>query len=219
MTVYAENILVCIAIPLLIALLFVRDSARRFVCSFLVGMGVCLLSAYISGYLSLISGYSADDTAVYLSPVVEELMKGLPGLLYLFLFMEKEDKLFAVAIGIGAGFATFENCCYILSAGAGSLPYIMIRGMAVGVMHIVSILALAMGFSVARHFHAMTAASVIGALSLSMTFHALYNLLVSGKGAFSVAGYLLPVLAALLLYAPYKKLRALVSEEDGADPV
>ena len=54
------------------------------------------------------------------------------------------------AVAIGAGFATFENCCYILTAGAESLPYILIRGMAVGVMHIVSILALPIWLIAAR---------------------------------------------------------------------
>ncbi|MBR6890806.1 MAG: PrsW family intramembrane metalloprotease, partial [Clostridia bacterium] len=140
--IYAENILLCIAIPLAVSLLFIRGEVRRYLAAFLLGMGVCLISAYISGFLNLATGMGDNDTSVFLSPVVEELMKLLPLLFFLFLFSPRERTLTTLAVAVGAGFATFENCCYILTQGAESLPYILIRGMAVGVMHIVSVLAL-----------------------------------------------------------------------------
>ena len=142
--IYAENILLCIVVPLLISLLFLRGNARRFVVNFLVGMGVCLIAAYISGFLQQSSGLNANDTAIFLSPIVEELMKLLPLLFYLLVFLPKDRTLTDAAVGIGAGFATFENCCYILSFGAESFFYMLVRGMAVGVMHIASILATAL---------------------------------------------------------------------------
>ena len=43
--IYAENILLCIAIPLVISLLFVRGDVRRYTAAFLFGMGVCLIAA------------------------------------------------------------------------------------------------------------------------------------------------------------------------------
>ena len=73
--IYAENILLCIAVPLLISLLFIRGEVRRYVAAFLLGMGVCLIAAYISGFLNLVTGMGENDTSVFLSPVVEELMK------------------------------------------------------------------------------------------------------------------------------------------------
>ena len=76
--IFAENILLCIAIPLIVSLLFVKGEVRRYLTAFLVGMGVCLLSAYISGFLNLSSGMGENDTAIFLSPIVEELMKLLP---------------------------------------------------------------------------------------------------------------------------------------------
>ena len=43
-------------------------------------------------------------------------------------------------------------------------------------------------------------AGIVGALSMAMTFHGLYNLLVSEPGIPSYIGYVLPMLFALLLY-------------------
>lgn len=205
--IYAENILLCIAIPLIIACLFTSGATRRFLFSFLIGMGACLLAAYISGFIDAASGMGARDTAIFISPVVEETMKMMPILFYLFLLEPEDDGLILSAAGIGTGFAIYENCCYILSVGAGSMSFIMIRGLAVGVMHIVSVLALAMGLTLVRRFDALSAASIMGALALSMTFHGLYNLLVSQPGITSYIGYILPMLTAVFMYLPYRKLR------------
>ena len=45
-----------------------------------------------------------------------------------------------------------------------------------------------------------------GLLCLAMTFHGLYNLLVSEPGITSYIGYILPMLTAGFLYIPYRKL-------------
>ena len=205
--IYAENILICISVPLLVALMFVRGSARKFTASFILGMVICLIAAYISGFIDLVSGMGDEDTAVFISPIVEEIIKLLPLLFYLMTFNPDDDNIYLSAMGIGAGFATFENCCYILTAGTDRLIYILIRGMAVGVMHIVSILALAFVICLARRFKVMSVSAILGALSFSMIFHGLYNLLVSEPGISSYIGYAMPLLTAILLYFPYKKAR------------
>ena len=76
--IYSENILLCISIPLLLSLLYIRGSARRSLMSFLIGMAICQLSSYISGYLTLLVGMALHDSAVYISPTTEEIMKLLP---------------------------------------------------------------------------------------------------------------------------------------------
>ena len=203
--IYAENILICITVPLIIALAFIHGSARRFAASFLAGMGVCLLAAYISGFVNVAGGLSAEATAIFISPIIEEGMKYLPILFFLFMFTPHEKSLLIVAVGICAGFATFENCCYILTSGAESLPYILIRGMAVGVMHVVSGLAVVLGLLMARRYKMLSLSGITGALSLSMSFHALYNLLVSESGITSVIGYALPLVTAGALLLVYQR--------------
>ena len=73
--IYAENILICIAVPLAISLLFTKGNARRLLVCILTGMIVCIFSAYISGFLEVASGFSSEDTSIFLSPIVEEVMK------------------------------------------------------------------------------------------------------------------------------------------------
>ena len=204
--IYAEHILLCIAIPLLVSVLFVRGKVRSYVTAFLLGMGMCLFSAYIGGFLNLVTGMSANDTSIFLSPVMEELMKLLPLLFFMILF-EPEDRTMTMhAVAIGTGFATSENCCYILTFGAESVTYILIRGLAVGVMHVESILSLCIWFIIAKRLHVFSFPAVAGGLSIAMTFHAIYNLLVSEPGLSRIIGYLLPLLVTAGLYFLYRKL-------------
>ena len=204
--IYAENILICIAIPLLVSLLFVRGEVRRYLAAFLFGMGVCLLAAYISSFLGDTVGMTENDTAVYLSPVIEELMKLLPLGFFTVMIAPKERRQTMLAVAVGAGFATFENCCYILTSGAENLGYILIRGFAVGVMHIMSILALSMWFLIAKRLKVFNFSSITVGVSIAMIFHGLYNLLVSKPGISTVLGFLMPPLTALLLYLLFRRL-------------
>ena len=73
---YIENIYICLAAPLIIAIICLRRTSSRRVSLFLLtGMTVCLLSSYISSFLSAV--YHADSTAAIaeIAPVVEEVMK------------------------------------------------------------------------------------------------------------------------------------------------
>jgi len=205
--IYSENILLCISIPLLLTMIYSRGAVRRSLAAFLTGMVICLLSSYISGYLTLLAGMELRASAIYISPTAEELMKLLPLLFFLLVFEPGELELVTFAVSLGAGFATFENCCYLLAAGSESLAYTLVRGLAVGVMHIVCMLALALALILVRRCRVFTFSAVAGCLALSVVFHALYNLLVSVPGLPTYLGYAIPLLAALAFYWPFRKLR------------
>ena len=202
--IYSENILICIAIPLAISLFFLRGSARRFVTSFLTGMGVCLIAAYINGYINSVAVSSAERMAIYASPVIEEFIKFLPILFYLYVFLPDDRNLLITSAGIGAGFATFENCCYLLSVGAEKLSFVLIRGLAVGTMHIATTALLTAMIIILRRYKAVTFPTMLAAVTMSSAMHALYNLLVSEKGLSSYLGYAFPFITAMLLYYAFR---------------
>ena len=159
-----------------------------------------LLDRHKDGLILFLNGYvhNLDDA--------EELMKFLPLLGCYIIFLPKEHHLTMFAVAIGAGFATFENCCYILTSGAERISYVLIRGMAVGVMHIVSIFALSVWLILAVRLKAICFPVLVAGAAISITFHALYNLLVSHTGISANIGYLMPILTAVLLYVLYRRL-------------
>lgn len=204
--IYAENILICIAIPLIVSLFFIHGNVRRYMGAFLTGMVMCLLSAYISSFLGGAFDVADNEMAVFLSPMVEELMKLLPLMLAMLLLGVEDTALTTLAVATGAGFATYENCCYILTSGAENLGYVLIRGLAVGVMHIVSILALAIWFNLAKRLKVFTLSSVMIGVSIAMIFHSLYNLLVSRPGISTTIGFIMPLATAAGLFLLFKRL-------------
>ena len=159
--IYSENVLLCLSIPLLITVLFLRDMPRKVLEAFVLGMIICLMSGYISGFARIVSGMSAEDTAVYVSPIIEETVKLLPILFTMYVLEADDRELFITAVAIGAGFATFENICYLLSSGSMSLTFVLIRGLAVGTMHVASTVILSSVILAERRFNAVSPPSLV----------------------------------------------------------
>ena len=212
--IYAENILICIATPLLFSLLFVKGWTRLFVITFLTGMVMCLLSGYINGFVSFAGTMSENDVSIFVSPITEEIMKIFPILFVMLLFDFTDTVVVSGAIGVGVGFATFENICYLLSFGVNKIVFILIRGMAVGVMHIMSVVVVTVALLIAKRFHCLSLPGIMGALALSMTFHALYNLLVSEPGINAYVGYTLPVLTTVAVLYVSSRYRNVIFEDE-----
>lgn len=80
---YIENVLVCMAAPLLVALLLLRRKQRPLLLFCLAGMGMCLLAAYLNTFFAQLYAADALNAAAQIAPVVEEIMKLLPLLFYL----------------------------------------------------------------------------------------------------------------------------------------
>ena len=69
---YMENTYICLAAPLILAILGLKGSYRRGLIFLLSGMTACLLSAYISSYFAELSGADAltewDGSGIYAIP-------------------------------------------------------------------------------------------------------------------------------------------------------
>lgn len=215
--IYIENIFLCLAIPLLMALFFVKGPTRRFTLFLVMGMGMSLLSAYVSSFFMSYYGVDTMATAVEITPVCEEIMKLLPLLFYILIFEPEERRIQASAIAIAAGFATFENACYLVQNGAASFQYMMVRGFSAGALHILCGIICGYGLAFAFRYRWLCVTGTFGILGFCVSFHAIYNLLITGKGCFATAGYLFPSLLIVCLFAARlaaPKMEARLRESD-----
>ena len=58
---YIENIFICISIPLLLSLIFIQGEARKYTLFVCIGMGICVLSAYVSSFfMGYYGGWNHD---------------------------------------------------------------------------------------------------------------------------------------------------------------
>ncbi len=203
---HIENIFVCITVPLLVSLFFIKEKQRCYTLFICVGMGICMASAYVNSFV--MSLYEADpiSTAIQIAPVCEEVMKLLPLLFYILIFEPKPGEIVPAAIAIAAGFATFENVCFLSENGAGNITLLLVRGLSAGALHILC--GIAMGYGIAYVFKQrwLAAAGTLGILGANIVFHALYNLMVTAEGMWQSIGYIFPSIL-ILFCAQYKYSR------------
>lgn len=194
---YIENILVCMAAPLLVALLLLRPAQRPLVLFCLAGVGMCLLSAYLSSFFAQLCAADAQNAATQIAPVVEKVMKLLPLLFYLAVFEPDAARFRLAAIVVAASFATFENVCWLAQNGAGQFTYLLIRGFGTGAMHVVCGSVYGSALRPVWGSRPLRGACLMGLLCVAIIYHAIYNLLVSAGGAAQLIAYGIPLLTAL----------------------
>ena len=195
---YIENIYICLAAPILIAAVCMRSRGRRMMLFLLAGMTMCLLSSYISTFLAVAQGMDRLSASLEMVPIIEELMKFLPILFYLLVFEPKKNEIADSTLMTAVGFATFENACYLTNNGADQVLHLLIRGFGTGAMHVVCGFLIAAGLLYLWNRMWLRVAGTMGLLVVAMTYHGIYNILVSQTGAAAMIGYLIPLLTVLL---------------------
>ncbi|HJJ48665.1 MAG TPA: PrsW family glutamic-type intramembrane protease [Methanocorpusculum sp.] len=189
----------CIAAPLLLMLFIQQEKKSRLLILFLL-FGI--LSADLSGvFNSLVAEMcraSDFETALYVAPLVEEMLKALPVIIFFLLVKPDFKTIIGLGVAVGVGFATIENIQYLFAYGTDDIVFILVRGFSTGIMHAmtVSILAAALVFISRSRITLMLGA--VGMLSVSISMHSIYNLLVNGLGFWPYVGYFLPVCVALV---------------------
>lgn len=196
---YIENIFICLAAPLLVAVLCLPGYRRRMILFLFAGMTACLFSSYISTFIAAAMKADRLLASIEIAPMIEEIMKLLPFLFYLMVFEPRIEDASGGMLLIAAGFATFENVCYLTTNGAENVFHLLVRGFGTGAMHVVCGALVSIGL-----FHLwdrlwLRAAGTVGLLSLAITYHGIYNILVSQTGIAAWIGYLIPLLTAVVL--------------------
>lgn len=207
-----ENIFVCLAAPMLLGMLCVQRRHRAAFAFAVTGMAACLLSAYVNTFFAAVYGADLITATTEIAPAVEESMKLLPLLFYLILFEPPMKQVRLAVLVLAISFATFENICYMVQNGADSLTYLLLRGFGTGAMHVVCGSVFGYGFAYIWERAWLKLPGTLGLLCASITFHAVYNLLLSGGGAVQIVGYVMPIVtltAARILTYAVKQRKAL----------
>ncbi|MBQ3376044.1 MAG: PrsW family intramembrane metalloprotease [Erysipelotrichaceae bacterium] len=196
---YIENIFVCIAAPLLIAIICISSRGRRPLLFVLGGMTMCLLSSYISTFVAAVQGADLVTASLEITPLVEEIMKLLPFLFYMLVFEPGKHTVLDSLLMTAIGFATFENICYLSQNGAENFFYLLIRGFGTGAMHVICEAFIGLGILYLWDRKLIQVAGTVGLLAIAITFHGIYNILVSQTGIPARIGYIMPLITTLFI--------------------
>lgn len=196
---YIENIYVCLGAPLLIAAICMRGRGRKMMMFLLAGTTVCLLSSYISTFIASALGADVLTASIEIAPMIEEFMKFLPILFFLIVLEPGKEEIADGILMTAVGFATFENACYLTSNGVAHILHLLIRGFGTGSMHVMCGVIIAIGLLYLWNRTWLRVPGTIGLLAVTITYHGIYNMLVSQTGAAAVIGYGIPLITVFLM--------------------
>ena len=205
---YIENVFVCMAAPLVVALLSLKRGQRAALVFCLAGMGACLLSAYLNTFFARLYQADAVNAATQIAPVVEEIMKLLPLLFFLAVFEPAFARFRLAAVIVAASFATFENICFLTQNGADQILFLLIRGFGTGAMHVVCGNVYGGALRPVWDSRPLRAACLFALLCVAIIYHAIYNLLVSAGGTPQLIAYFVPLPTALCFRLLARKAEA-----------
>lgn len=202
---YVESIFICLTGPMLIAVLCTRGRVRHVVAFLITGMAASLLSSYISSFIAAVQGADLNTAALEISPLVEESVKFMPVLFYLLVISQEHSNIADSCMMTAIGFATFENVCFLMKEGADDLVYLLIRGFGTGAMHVVCASIVAIGLLRVWKSEWLRAAGTIALLAVAITYHGIFNILVSQTGIPAYVGFFIPLITAIMSLVLQKK--------------
>lgn len=125
-------------------------------------------------------------------------MKLLPLMFYLFVFEPKPDEIKNAVLTLAAGFATFENICYLIEGGAENLDYLLIRGLGAGANAYCLWSNYWLWACLCMESPMAQIAGTLGLLGASIAFHGTYNLLISYGSWVQHIAYALPIATVMI---------------------
>lgn len=186
-------ILICIAVPLLL-LMTLMDARSRLLTGFmLVGMLTAASAYEINSTVQVMFWMTGQEVSVRVAPVIEELLKAVPILFYSVAVSDDRKILLPLSMAVGIGFAILENA-YLLTAYIDqvTISWALVRGLSTSLSHGLCTLTVGYGRSFVRKQKKLFYTGIFGLLSLAMTFHAVFNLLIQSQ--YDWIGMGLPIL-------------------------
>jgi len=210
---------ICIVAPLIMTTFFVDKKARIFIVFLCIGFAVCLLAGEINAiFVSAHTKRSLFFITVNITPVVEEILKMIPVLVYAFFISDDKETLINLSMITGIGFAILENTYMFLNTENATVYWALIRGLGAGFMHGLSTMLVGSGLSYIRKNKAAIFPGIIGLLSTASIFHGTYNAFVQSRVAY--IGYCYPIVvffAIKIISHAMKQYSAKVTKRSKSD--
>ena len=188
---------VSVFVPILLMANLIEKKARLPIVFVLAGIFISVFAAELNGVLRQMLPLNNYELTIIVTPMTEEVLKALPVLFYALVISDKQERLFTASMATGIGFAVLENAYYLLTSHHWNVLDAVARAFGTGLMHGLTTLFVGFGISFIRKRRKLFAVGTFALLSLAITYHSIFNLLVQSR--MLVWGALLP----LVTYLPF----------------
>lgn len=181
-------------LPMIFLVFILKGGNRLLMAFFAWGLVAFALSFFADDMLYKWFALTPEQLSVTWAPIVEEFLKALPLLYFVFNKKNSAYPVIYFAMASGIGFSIQENYLYItdyFGQQGASLFFIVIRSITTCLMHGVSTAIVGYGLQVIRKHKRMIFPLLFGLFTVAVTLHALFNLLLDSE--VKLIGMLLPV--------------------------
>lgn len=165
--------------------------ARLTMFFFIIGMTVCLWISQVNSLLLAEFQNRTFYVTTTVTPITEELIKGLPVLLFAFCVSDDRTKLLNISMAVGIGFAILENAFMLATSSEVTVIWALIRAFGAGLMHGICTASVGFAMSFIRKKQKLFLPGTFAVLTTAIVYHAIYNALVQSPNPY--IGILLPI--------------------------
>lgn len=197
-------IFICMSVPLLL-LMTLLDKRSRILMGFMLSGMLIAVSAYeINSTMQVLFLMSGQEISVKVAPVIEEILKSVPVLLFAIIISDDRKIVLPLAMSVGIGFAILENAFLLINyINQVTLGWAIIRGISTSLSHGICTLIVGYGMTFIRKQKKLFYTGIFGLLSFAITFHATFNLLIQSK--YDWIGMMLPICIYLVFWIVRKR--------------
>lgn len=190
-------IFICFAVPLMLMLPFLKGESRLLILFMLLGSTIAVSAAEINTLLMNLLSLSTLDVSLRVAPLIEEIMKAIPILIFALLVSDDKKKVLPLAMATGIGFAILENTYYLINNLQNvTFGWAFMRGISASLIHGICTFLVGCGILYVRKERLLFYTGIFGLLTAAITLHATYNLLLVSP--WKAAGLLLPIVLYLV---------------------
>lgn len=200
------KVMFAIMFPMIMMTFIFTGKARKNTMFLLIGLAVAVAAAYINALFGALP-FSGKYYSSNIGPIVEELVKAIPVLIYAFVKKPNRQDLLESGLSVGVGFAIIENAYYMARYPEKITVFAaLFRGIGAGMMHGITAMAVGFGISLILTKKKLFLTGTLTFMSMAMTYHSIYNMLVQSK--YQLLGFAMPIItftAFLIFYLRYTK--------------
>ena len=192
-------IFLCLSIPIVLMLPLLESRSRWIIGFFLLGAVTALAAYEINTIAFPLLDMDARSFTELVPPVVEELLKALPVLCYALLLDDSRKRVLPIAMAVGVGFAVLENTVLLAEyIDEVTMAWAAARGFSASLMHGLCTVTIGTGICYVKKQKKLFYTGTFGLISLAITLHALFNLLI--QSSYDFVGMAMPLALYALLY-------------------
>ena len=210
-------IFICIFVPIMFMALIVHPKAKPVVIFMMSGIVICLITSEINAILKNALSRDLFYITTSVTPLVEEIFKMIPVLIYAFAYNQKGERLIACAFAVGVGFAMYENLIILVgNVESISITWALMRGFASSLLHSICTCFIALSlryfYSGSENRRKLLLPGIFCFGTISVTFHATFNVFIQSDRAY--IGLCMPLAAYIIILSALIYLRKKKIEEE-----